>query len=61
MEEAKAIWEELELPKLTPKVPWYGISLGNWTKKFEEEAELAVKGEYFQTGEQLEKEERSTP
>jgi len=27
-------------------------------KKFEEEAELAVKGEYFETGEKIAKEER---
>lgn len=58
MEESKEIWEELGLPKLTPKAPWYGRSLGAWTKKLEEEAELAVKGEYFQTGEKLAKEER---
>ncbi len=59
MEKAKTIWEELGLPQLSPKVPWYGRSLGNWAKKFEEEAQLAVKGEYFQTGKKLAEEERS--
>ncbi len=58
MEKSKKIWEELGLPKLTPKVPWYGRSLGNWTKEFEKEAALAVEGEYFQTGEKIAKKER---
>jgi UbiD family decarboxylase len=58
MEKAKKIWEELALPKLSPKIPWYGRSLGNWLKKFEEEAGLAVKGEYLETGERIAKEER---
>ncbi len=46
MERAKEIWEELNLPKLTPRSPWFGYSLGHWTEEYEEEAELAVKGEY---------------
>ncbi len=53
MEHSKEIWEELGLPKLTPKTPWHGYSLGYWTKENEEEAELAVKGEHHQTGEKL--------
>jgi UbiD family decarboxylase len=59
MEKAKAIWEELQLPSLKPKFPWHGVSLGNWTSKLEEEAALAVKGEYLHTGEKLAKDERS--
>jgi 4-hydroxy-3-polyprenylbenzoate decarboxylase len=51
MERAKAIWEELGLPALKPRMPWYGYSLGAWTKEDEEEAELALKGEHFLTGE----------
>ena len=51
MERSKQIWEELELPPLKPRMPWYGYSLGAWTKEDEEEAELAIKGEYFATGE----------
>ena len=50
MEKSKAIWEELGLPALKPRMPWYGYSLGAWTKQDEEEAELAVKGDYFVTG-----------
>ena len=51
MEKSKAIWEELGLPKLKPRMPWYGYSLGAWTSEDEEEAELALKGEHFLTGE----------
>jgi 4-hydroxy-3-polyprenylbenzoate decarboxylase len=51
MERSKAIWEELGLLPLKPRNPWYGYSLGAWTKEDEEEAELALKGEHFVTGE----------
>ena len=50
MEKSRKIWEELELPPLKPRMPWYGYSLGAWTKEDEEEADLAVKSEYFATG-----------
>ena len=50
MERSKQIWQELELPPLKPRMPWYGYSLGAWTKEDEEEADLAVKGDYFETG-----------
>ena len=55
MENSKKIWEELGLPKLTPHVPWHGYTLGYWTKENEEEAELALKGEHYKTGEKLAK------
>jgi len=51
MEKAKQIWEELELSPLKPRVPWYGYSLGAWGPEDEEEAELALRGEHFITGE----------
>ena len=51
MDRARQIWEEVGLPALTPKTPWYGYSLGHWTKENEKEAELALKGEHYQTGE----------
>ncbi len=60
MERAKEIWEELGLPKLSPKAPWHGYSLGYWTKENEEETELALKGEHYQTGEKLAK-QRTKP
>ncbi|MDZ4247111.1 MAG: hypothetical protein U1D67_08330, partial [Dehalococcoidia bacterium] len=50
MENARKIWERLGLPAFEPKSPWYGYSLGYWTSENEEEAELALKGEHFQTG-----------
>ncbi len=56
MENAKKIWEEVGLPTLKPKVPWYGYSLGYWTEENEQEAELALKGEHYQTGEKLARE-----
>ena len=55
MERARQIWEEEGLPKLKPKAPWHGYSLGYWPKESEEEAELAIRGEYYQTGEKLAK------
>ncbi len=55
MEGAKKIWEELGLPALKPKVPWFGYSLGYWSKENAEEAELALKGEHYRTGEKLAK------
>ena len=54
MERARQIWEEEGLPPLTPKVPWFGYSLGYWTEQDEEEAQLALKGEHFQTGKKME-------
>lgn len=55
MERARKIWEEEKLPQLSPKEPWFGYPLGYWSKELEEEAELALKGEHFKTGEKLEK------
>ena len=51
MENAKEIWEELGFPELKPRMPWFGYSLGAWTAEDEEEADLAVRGGYFLTGE----------
>jgi UbiD family decarboxylase len=53
MERARAIWEELGLPPLKPKVPWCGYELGHWTEEEREEAELALRGEHYRTGEKL--------
>ncbi len=51
MERARQLWERLELPKLTPQDPWFGYKLGSWSDEDEEEAQLALKGEHYQTGE----------
>lgn len=53
MENARRIWEELGLPELTPQSPWYGYSLGQWSDELEEEAQLAVQGRHYETGEKL--------
>src|SRR6266851_550423 len=58
MERAKKIWEELGLPKLKPEAPWFGYSLGEWPDELERAAELAVKGDYFETGKLLVKRRR---
>ncbi|MBI2954049.1 MAG: UbiD family decarboxylase [Chloroflexi bacterium] len=55
MERARKIWEEEGLPALTPKMPWFGTSLGYWPAEIEEEAELALRGEHYVTGEKLAK------
>jgi len=51
MERALAIWEREGLPKLTLKRPWYGYNLGFWSEEEQEEANLAVQGRYYETGE----------
>ena len=51
MESAKAIWEEMGLPKLRPEAPWFGYDLGEWNEELERQAQLAVRSEYWQTGE----------
>jgi 4-hydroxy-3-polyprenylbenzoate decarboxylase len=53
MENARALWEELGLPKLKPETPWFGYSLGEWSDDLDQAAARAVKGDYFTTGEQL--------
>jgi len=51
----KRFGEEIGLPELTPRKPWFGYSLGAWTAEDEEEAAMAVCGEYFITGEDAKK------
>ncbi|MHA1108104.1 MAG: UbiD family decarboxylase, partial [Alphaproteobacteria bacterium] len=50
MERAREIWEGLDLPKLKPETPWYGYDLGAWTEQLERQAELAVQGDFWETG-----------
>lgn len=50
MDRAIEMWNQMQLPKLTLKEPWWGRELGAWSKEETEEADLAVKGEHFQTG-----------
>ncbi len=53
MENALELWESEGLPKLNLKMPWFGYDLGYWDPEFAEEAELALRGEHYQTGEKL--------
>ncbi len=59
MEKAKEIWESIGLPKLRPEPPWYGYDLGEWNDHLERQAELAVKSEYWKTGEWCRQRKRS--
>jgi UbiD family decarboxylase len=59
MERAIALWHELDLPALNLKEPWFGQALGSWTAEEEEEADLAVRGLHYQTGEKLRGRRRS--
>ena len=54
MEKAREIWEkELGLGPLRPQSPWYGYSLGQWDEESREEAEMAIRGEYYSTGDKV--------
>ena len=41
------------MPALHLKAPWYGYPLSEWTEENATEAELAVTGHYFDTGNKL--------
>ncbi len=58
MERAKAIWEELGLPRLKPAAPWFGYSLGEWSAELDEAAERATRGDYFENAKALEQRRR---
>ncbi len=50
MVRAKGIWEELQLPRLTPQPPWHGRSLGDWSDVWQKFADDAVAGDWRVTG-----------
>lgn len=50
---AKDLWEELGLPKLKPRAPWFGYSLGHWSEDQNEEAEDAARGDFQATWDKL--------
>ncbi|MBI3079367.1 MAG: UbiD family decarboxylase, partial [Deltaproteobacteria bacterium] len=58
MEAALKIWQEEGLPALQLKAPWWGYELGYWPDEFRQEAELALKGEHYRTGEKLQRQRR---
>jgi 4-hydroxy-3-polyprenylbenzoate decarboxylase len=50
MEQARAIWERLGLPPLTPQAPWHGYALGHWPEALERQARMAAASDYFALG-----------
>jgi 4-hydroxy-3-polyprenylbenzoate decarboxylase len=44
MENARKIWDELHLPKLSPRPPWSGYSLGYWSDEASVQADNATAG-----------------
>jgi 4-hydroxy-3-polyprenylbenzoate decarboxylase len=46
MEQARRIWEELGLPKLEPRPPWHGYSLGLWSDEAMVQANNATAGDH---------------
>ncbi|MFH0914499.1 MAG: UbiD family decarboxylase, partial [Chloroflexota bacterium] len=51
MEEALKLWQKEGLPPLKLKEPWWGYDLGYWGEEYDQWAEMAVRGEYYKTGE----------
>jgi 4-hydroxy-3-polyprenylbenzoate decarboxylase len=58
MEQARAIWERLGLPPLTPQAPWHGYDLGHWPPELERQARMAVNSDYFALGDELAQQRR---
>ena len=50
MEDAKALWEKLNLPPLKPESPWHGYSLGDWNEQWDGMAKRAAEGQYLENG-----------
>jgi 4-hydroxy-3-polyprenylbenzoate decarboxylase len=50
MQQARAIWEELGLPRLMPQAPWHGYDLGDWDATWQAFADNAVKGAWPANG-----------
>ena len=53
MEDALKVWQDLGLPEVKPRNPWFGYSLGDWTQVSTDEAQLAVRGRYYETADKL--------
>ncbi len=51
MEKAQSLWQELGLPALKLKEPWFGYNLGVWSEEDAEDADRALRGEHYKTGE----------
>ena len=53
MEKAITLWNEMKMPTLKLNDPWWGYNLGYWSEDDKEEAAMAMRGEYYKTGEKL--------
>jgi UbiD family decarboxylase len=51
MVRAREIWENLQLPPLSPQPPWHGYSLGDWSDVWSNFADKAVSGNWRANGE----------
>ena len=51
MENAKTLWEKLDLPALEPEMPWFGYSLGDWTEEWDDNAAQAARGDWMHRSE----------
>lgn len=61
MEGAKKIWDELGLTQIDKaKSPWHGYELGGWTEENRIDAERAVRGDHYITGEERAKRRQKT-
>ena len=50
MSRARVVWEELQLPRLTPQPPWHGYELGDWAEQWTDYAKRAVDGDWETNG-----------
>jgi UbiD family decarboxylase len=50
MEHARTLWQELELPQLSPRAPWHGYTLGNWAERWSTYARRTTAGAWEETG-----------
>lgn len=55
MERARKIWEELKLPDLVLKDPWYGYNLEKWSEEYDSFAKMITEGDAFKIGDILTK------
>jgi 4-hydroxy-3-polyprenylbenzoate decarboxylase len=50
MEHARALWNDLGFPALTPVSPWHGYTLGDWTDEWETFARRTAQGGWEANG-----------
>ncbi|HEY7383582.1 MAG TPA: UbiD family decarboxylase [Beijerinckiaceae bacterium] len=50
MENARRLWEELGLPRLSVQAPWHGYELGDWSPQWQEFADNAAQGAWEANG-----------